>query len=268
MIHLFVRRLVEAAGKIEQELFRIEEQRSWAACWINGMIAGGAVAIVAWAVMTLEQDMLALSEGDLLLFACLGSSSSAVVFAPLAKTNSLRSIVLAYVTTSLISIAMYPIRESPDLPLPFQCFLAVCLSIALMRSVDAMHPAAVGSGMAFLIYRRDVWTLLLLMLAVVTLLVVVKILAYIYRRELTFKDFHREFRREFYGAELTVTMVPTKTDPEPEMPAAVSISEEKEGLKITVETVSAESENSEPVEAKERADDENQVDENSDCSSL
>lgn len=241
MIHLLVRRLVEAAGRIEQDLFRIEEQRSWAACWINGMIAGGAVGLVAWGVMTLEKDMLALSEGDLLLFACLGSSSAAVVFAPLAKTNSLRSIVLAYLASSLVSLAMSPIRESPDLPLPFQCFLAVALTIALMRSVDAMHPAAVGSAMAFIIYERHIWSLMLLMAAVVLLIGVVKILAYIYRRELAFRDFHREFRREFYGSEVTLTLVPSESDAESTKPQNVEVSEDDDGLKITVETIPAES---------------------------
>ena len=76
-----------------------------------------------------------------------------------------------------------------------------------MRLIDAMHPAAVGSAMAFIIFDRNVGSLILLLLAIVGLLTVVKILAYIYREELTFRNFFREMRREYYGREMTLTIV-------------------------------------------------------------
>ena len=78
--------LTKLANDLEQSFFRIEKANSWQAAAVNGTIAGAAVALVAWLITTVE-------EGDLLLFACLGSSAASVVFAPLAKANSLRTIV-------------------------------------------------------------------------------------------------------------------------------------------------------------------------------
>jgi len=150
--------------------------------------------------------MTSLQEGDLILFACLGSSAASVVFAPLAKANSLRSIVTAYVIASGICLILIPFKQNGWLPIPALCFLAVGVPIVLMRLLDCMHPAAIGSALAFIIYERSPQTLILLLLAIIGLLTIVKVLAYIYLEELTFKQFKYEFRRNYYGRELLVTM--------------------------------------------------------------
>lgn len=188
------------ANDIEQAFFRIERESRWQAAVTNGAIAGAAVALVTWLVTTLQ-------EGDLLLFACLGSSASSVVFAPLNKANSLRTIVTAYVIAAAICVLLFPFHRHELLPIPLQCFLAVCLPVALMRATDTMHPAAIGSAMAFIIYDRDPQNLLLLLLAILGLLTMVKLLAYIYLEDLEFRQFGMEFRRDYYGREVTVTVL-------------------------------------------------------------
>lgn len=207
-MHVFVKELAEWAEQIEQEFFRIERENGWIASLINGLIAGVAVGVVAWIVTRFERGQ----EGDLLLFACLGSSSAAIVLAPVAKTNSLRSILIAYAVSASVCLLLYPLHHYTATAIPLQCLLAVCLSVFSMRALDAMHPAAVGSALAFIIYDRDINSLLLLMVAIMCLLVIVKVLAYIYRQELTFRDFPLEFRRSYYGSELTLTLVDSDSD--------------------------------------------------------
>lgn len=197
--HILAPPLTKMAKDLEQAFFRMEKANSWQAAVVNGIIAGAAVALVAW-LMTAPE------EGDLLLFACLGSSAASVVFAPLAKSNSLRTIVAAYVIASVVCVLLYPVHQREWLPIPLQCFLAVAIPICLMRRTDTMHPAAIGSALSFIIYDRPPQTLVLLLLAIVGLLTVVKILAYIYLEELTFRKFPREFRREYYGREMLVTL--------------------------------------------------------------
>jgi CBS-domain-containing membrane protein len=143
-----------------------------------------------------------------LLFACLGSSAASVVFAPLARNNSLRAIIAAYVLAGFVCVLLFPVHRGQWIPLPLQCFLAVAAPITLMRATDTMHPAAIGSALAFIIYDRDLASLLLLLLAIVGLLTILKVLSYVYLEDLRFRDFGREFRREYYGQELTVTVVP------------------------------------------------------------
>ncbi len=53
---------------------------------------------------------------------------------------------------------------------------------------------------------------MMLLLAIVGLLTVVKLLVYIYLEDLVFRDFGKEFRREYYGKELTVTVVEPDAD--------------------------------------------------------
>ena len=204
------------AHHIEQAFFRIEREQRWLAGLVNGMIAGAAVALVSWLVTTMQ-------EGDLLLFACLGSSAASVVFAPISKTNSLRSIIVAYTISSLVCAILFPIHRLDWLPIPLMCFASVSLSVTLMRILDTMHPAAIGSALAFIIYERNIQSLLMLMLAVIGLLAIVKMLAYVYLEDLEFRTFWKEFHREYHGREMTVTVAhpdqPTNvvSDPSPDL---------------------------------------------------
>lgn len=207
-MHIFHKELARLADGLEQEFFRIERENSWAACVINGLIAGAAVGLVAWLV----QAGHGAQDGDLLVFACLGSSSASMVFAPTAKSNSLRTIVIAYVLATLICVLLYPLQDANWFGLPLQCFVAVTASISLMRMCDSMHPAAVGSAMAYVIFHRTIESQLLLLLAIVGLLTLVKMLAYIYLEELEFRQFPREFRRSYYGKELLVSVEDDEDD--------------------------------------------------------
>ena len=200
MIHLLTREVSRLAGKIERELNRIERDDRLLSGVINGVIAGTAVGIVGWIVSTHQ-------SGDLLLFACLGSSAASVVFAPLSRGNSLRTIVIAYGVCCVVCLLLLALHQHAPAALPLQCFLAISLSVFLMRLFDAMHPAAVGTAMAFIIYDRDARHLVMLMLAIIGLLTIVKILAYIYLKDLTFRTFGREFRRDYYGREMTLTVL-------------------------------------------------------------
>ncbi|MCR9202418.1 MAG: HPP family protein [Planctomycetaceae bacterium] len=206
--HVLTAPLTKLARDLEQTFFRMEKANSWQAAIVNGIIAGAAVALVAWLMTNLE-------EGDVLLFACLGSSAASVVFAPLARTNSLRTIVSAYLISSVVCVVLHPVHQHAWLPLPLQCFLAVAVPICLMRRTDTMHPAAIGSALSFIIYDRPPQTLIMLLLAIFGLLTIVKILAYIYLEDLTFREFSREFRRDYYGRELLVTITADPDDAPP-----------------------------------------------------
>lgn len=208
-MHIFHKELSRLADGLEQEFFRIERENSWAACVINGLIAGAAVGLVAWLVQAGQGTQ----DGDLLVFACLGSSSASMVFAPTAKSNSLRTIVIAYVLATLICLVLSPVQNAEWFALPLQCFVAVTVSITFMRMCDAMHPAAVGSAMAYVIFHRTIESQLLLLLAIVGLLTLVKMLAYIYLEELEFRQFPREFRRSYYGKELLLSLEDDDEDP-------------------------------------------------------
>lgn len=206
MIHVFARELAGLADRIEKQFFKVERESRLLSSLINGVMAGAAVAMVAWLMATVEGG----EERNLLLFACLGSSAAAVVFTPLSQSNSLRSIVISYVSSAIVCAILYPLHERALLSLTVECFLAVTLTTSMIRLAGTLHPAAVGAALAFILYDRDIRSLMLLLLAIIGLLTIVKMLVYIYREELTFRDFHREFRRSFYGEEMTLTVTDAK----------------------------------------------------------
>lgn len=207
--HIFVTEWTRLARDIENQFFKIEERSYFWSAVVNGLLAGAAVTLVAWTMATMR-------EGDLILFACLGSSAASVVFAPLAKVNSLRSIILAYGIASLACIVLYPIHLYEMSPLPVQCGIAVGLPVTLMRLTDSMHASAIGSTLAFILFDRNISEQAMLLLAIIGLLVIVKVMAYIYLRELRFADFGREFTRGYYGKETIVTVTEAPTEEEEE----------------------------------------------------
>lgn len=198
--HMWIRRWTRLAREVEQTFSGIERDRPVLAAMINGGIAGTSVTLVAWLATELE-------KGNVLLFACLGSSAASLVFAPLSRFNSLRTIILAYVIASLTCVGLFPIYQHGLLPLPLQFFLAVTVPVTVMRLADCMHPPAIGGALAFVIYDRSLHSLLVLLPAIIGLLTIIKVLTYVYRDELEFKRFGNEFRRGYYGREVTVTVV-------------------------------------------------------------
>ena len=108
--HVLTRQWTRLARDIERTFFHIERERKVLSAVINGSIAGAAVAFVAWLVTQMQ-------AGDVLLFACLGSSASSLVFAPLSRYNSLRTIILGYVIASLVCVVLFPVHQHELVPL-------------------------------------------------------------------------------------------------------------------------------------------------------
>ena len=199
MRHIFTDELSHLARSIELTFWRIERDSHSMRPILSGLIAGLAVAMVAWFY----------TEGELLLFGCLGSSTASVVFAPRQRSNSLRVQSLAYAVAAMTSAILYPIHHHlVGLPVAAQCGLAVGLSVTAMRLLNVMHPAAVGGALSFVIYERNLLSLALLLGAIIAVLIIVKIFIYTYLEELEFKDFKLEFSRDYYGRELQVTVLP------------------------------------------------------------
>ncbi len=206
MKHLHIDEFHHLADSIERMFDRIEHTRPFLRSVISGAIAGLAVGVVAWLF----------AGGEILLFACLGSSTAAAVFAPLSRNNSLRTQILAYLSAVAASLLLYPLTELGEMSVAVQCGLAVGASVFFMRWFGAMHPAAVGSALAFVLYDRSPLSLGFLMLAILTVLVLVKVFLYAYLEPLTFNNFHREFRRDYYGPEMRVTVIASEDEQEQE----------------------------------------------------
>ncbi|QDU63619.1 hypothetical protein Pan216_45000 [Planctomycetes bacterium Pan216] len=206
LVHI-IENLDRVSDSIATEIDSVEKRNPWFGGIINGLVAGGAVGFVAWATRHAHH------ESAILLFGCLGSSSAAIVMAPLARVNSLRSVSIAYLIACAVSLAYYPLREFHQSLLPLHCFLIVTTAVVLARLLDAMHPSAVGAALAFVIYQRSLGTLVILFLMIECVLILIKVFAYLIMKDLHFRDFAKEFRREYYGKEILVSIAQAPAEP-------------------------------------------------------
>lgn len=163
----------------------------------HAIIAGLGVAIVSF--------FFQISVQTIFLLACMGSSAALIMLHPKKKSNSLRTVGLAYLTAFLVSYIIWLVGKKIALidafNGPLSMFLVVAISFLVMVVLDIFHAPAIGGALGFVLEGQDVNELVLLFAAVVVMLYFLKFLQYMYKEELKIEHFLVEFTREHYGHE-------------------------------------------------------------------
>ena len=147
---------------------------------IPALFGGLAIFIVSY--------MLELTIGSAILFASLGASTVILSEFPDTRMAKLRVVVIAYFIAAVIGYFCSFITY-----LPFAAGLAIFLTIALMLVFNHTHAPAGGIALAFVFYSRESIDLAYVVLTVLALLIILKSVIYIYKKELHIKKFHHEF---------------------------------------------------------------------------
>ena len=103
------------------------------------------------------------------LFASLASSAFLIYLDPKHPTNSIRTLLIAQVSASLIGYGVYKIM-GPGYP---SAAVSMVISIGVMIGAKAMHPPAVSTAMTFAFQDGTAHTLLMFGLALMLLAVLV-----------------------------------------------------------------------------------------------
>jgi len=149
---------------------------------IPALLGGIAIFLISF--------FLKITLGNVILLASLGASTVILSEFPNEKFAKLKVVIISYLFAALIGYGVSFIGNS---------HLAAGLGIFLITSVmlltNNVHPPAGGVTLAFIFSPREPITLLYVMLSIIALLVILKSIIYIYKKELNIKKFHHEFIR-------------------------------------------------------------------------
>ena len=160
----------------------------WHHRFMPSLIAGAAVAFV-----TLFFEVTA---PNVVLFASLGGSAVILTHKYVHKLNILRTILLSYLCSLIVSLIMLWALEILSVPFSVVVLIAVTGTTMVLYLVDAFHPPAIAASLAFILYEGSIGETFAIWGSVILLLMVIKIFTYVfYYQHLTLKEFLLEFKR-------------------------------------------------------------------------
>lgn len=167
-----------------------KEKEVWHERFIPSLVAGVSIAIIAL--------FFELSEGNIVMFASVGASAVILVHKERAHLTKLKTILLAYILASGVSLLIFYASYLLNVPIQARILVSVTLTSFLLYSFNVFHPPAVSAGVSFLIFHRPVLELLALISSVLMLFVLVRLSMYIFSQRFTLREFVYEFLHEEY----------------------------------------------------------------------
>ena len=171
--------------------------------WLELFVCALVVAVISLFVNI--QD-----PAGIVIMTSLASTALALMVAPEARTNSVRTVLISYAVAILVSVVFGLVFFSyidaffvnENLLFFIKFFLMLVTTLLLFGYFDAYHPPSIGAMLTYLIAEGfdDLHLILFVSLSVIFLLVFIK--CYLYQRPsngLDWKDFGKEFTREFRG---------------------------------------------------------------------
>jgi len=136
----------------------------------------------------LTSYLIKLSIGSAVLFASLGASTVICSEFPDNKMAKLRVVLVSYFFAAIFGYLSSFINY-----LSLAAGISVTLTILVMLITENIHPPAGGIALAFVFYSRHFFELIYVIASIFLLLVVLKTIVYIYKKEMNIKKFHHEF---------------------------------------------------------------------------
>lgn len=167
-----------------------KEKEVWHQRFIPSLVAGVAVAIIAL--------FFELSKGNIVMFASVGASAVILVHKERSHLTKLKTILLAYILASGVSLLIFYASYFLNAPLQIRILVSVTLTSFLLYSFDVFHPPAVSAGISFLIFHRPVSELMALISSVLMLFILVRLSMYVFSQRFTLREFVYEFLHEEY----------------------------------------------------------------------
>tara|TARA_Y100000310_G_C20664169_1_gene806521 strand:+ start:207 stop:770 length:564 start_codon:yes stop_codon:yes gene_type:complete len=165
-----------------------KERAVWHKRFVPSLIAGIAVAII-----TLFFEMTA---SNIVMFASLGASAAIITQKYVHKLTILRTVIESYLIALVVSLVVLFLLHQFSFSFSIAVLLAVTLVTLAIYLGDAFHPPAISAALSFILLDGNVWDTLLIFFSVIVLLIIVKLLTYIfYYEHLELNKFHHEFKK-------------------------------------------------------------------------
>jgi len=169
--------------------FLKHEKRLWHKHFVPSIIAGLVVAVIT--------ATLKMTAANVVLFASIGASAMILTHTESHHLTKLRSSIVAYTAMIVIAILIREINTLVPLTDSVNVFLSVTIVGIGVIMLDAFHPPAISASLSFALFEMPLMSLFWLFITVILMLVIVRLLTYLFTEKLTFKEFGSEFKKAF-----------------------------------------------------------------------
>lgn len=163
----------------------IKEKRLWHKHFIPALFAGLAAAIVSL--------MYQATPANIVLFASVGASAIILTHSRSHHLTKLHTTVKAYIVAIIVSIIMYFFNNYFIIHLSIQIFIIIFLVGLSILMLDAFHPPSISACISFVLANHKIFDLLILSTQILVLLVIVRLITYLFSEHLSIKEFINEF---------------------------------------------------------------------------
>lgn len=145
-------------------------------------------------IVTLIVALFDLTISTIVLFGSVAASAFILTHSHSHHLTKLRTTIKAYILAIIISGVIFILTHKLNLPMELSAFLLILFVSLALYLFDAVHPPAVSASFSFILFDANLWLLLYLFVSIVILLVLVRLMTYVFSQNLSLKSFIQEFK--------------------------------------------------------------------------
>ena len=138
------------------------------------------------------------TRSNLILLASVCATAGILAYRKRAHVAKLKTVMTAYTLVGLASIITVYITTHFPLEFHWKILILVTLITLFLYSFNVLHPPAISAGVAFVIAERPLPELILLIVAIFTLFITLRLVVYGLSKQLELREFIYEFVHEEY----------------------------------------------------------------------
>jgi len=162
-----------------------KERKVWHDRFIPSMVAAGVVLI-----MTL---LFQWSGFDIVLLTSISASIVILTSKEKHRLTVAGTAIYSYLVAAIIGFIFLAVQQKWQLDISILAFITISLIVLAMYMLNIFHPPAVGIALGIILYSGPINILLLILVFTFAMFVLVKVIMYAYYKGLVLKEFHHEF---------------------------------------------------------------------------
>jgi len=167
--------------------FLKKKRRLWHRHFLPSLFAGIIVGLIAF--------LFEATIANIILLASIGASAIILTNSESHHLTKLMTIIYAYTISIIVSLIIYSVNLYFSFPVYLNIFLVVFIIGLALFLFDVFHPPVITASIAFIQLERPLIELFYLFAGIIVLLILIRLITYLLRQELSIKKFFREFKR-------------------------------------------------------------------------
>jgi len=132
---------------------------------------------------------------NIILFGSVGASAAILTNSDSEHLIKLRTALIGYSLAILFSSIIFLFNRVLDLPLALNILLVIFPVTLAQFLLNSFHPPAVGASLSFILLDKDINQLASLFITILVLLIIVRMITYVFSNNLSVEKFWDEFKK-------------------------------------------------------------------------